>query len=69
MLNRDWTWDAVNVDSFLVQRIMKFKADGVIIGNEPPENVGYIRLGSAANITALTNPDRSQMDLDLFGCS
>jgi len=63
VLNRDWTWDAVNVDSFLVQRIMKFKADGPITGAETPENVGYIRLGSAANIIALNNPDRSQMDL------
>ncbi|MDB5133532.1 MAG: hypothetical protein JWP37_135 [Mucilaginibacter sp.] len=63
VLNRDWTWDAVNPDSFLVQRIMKYKANGAIIGTDPVENVGYIRLGSAANITALTNPDRSQMDL------
>jgi hypothetical protein len=63
VLDRDWTWDAVKPDSFLVQRIMKFKADGPITGAETPENVGYIRLGNAANINSLTNPDRSQMDL------
>jgi hypothetical protein len=63
VLNRDWTWDAVKPDSFLVQRIMKFKANGLIVGNEPPENVGYLRLGNAANIVALTNPDRSQFEL------
>jgi len=63
VLDRDWTWDAVQPDSFLVQRIMKFKADGPITGAETPENVGYIRLGNAANINSLTNPDRSQMDL------
>lgn len=63
VLDRDWTWDAVMPDSFLVQRIMKFKTDGAIDGTETPENVGYIRLGAAAGITALTNPDRSQLDL------
>lgn len=63
VLNRDWTWDAVKPDSFLVQRIMKFKADGAIVGTETPENVGYIRLGSAAGITALTNPNRLQLNL------
>lgn len=63
VLNRDWTWDAVKPDSFLVQRIMKYKANGAIIGTEPTENVGYIRLGNAANIVSLTNPDRSQFDL------
>ena len=63
VLNRDWTWDAVKTDSFLVQRIMKFKTDGVITGDETLENVGYIRLGSAAGITALTNPNRSQLNL------
>ncbi len=63
VLNRDWTWDAVKTDSFLVQRIMKFKLDGAITGDETPENVGCIRLGSAAGITALANPDRSQLHL------
>ena len=63
LLNRDWTWDAVMPDSFLVRRIMKFKSDGAIIGTETAENVGYIRLGAAAGITALTNPDRSQLNL------
>ena len=63
VLNRDWTWDAVKPDSFLVQRIMKFKLDGDIVGTEPLENVGYIRLGSAAGITALTNPNRLQLNL------
>jgi len=63
VLNRDWTWDAVQVDSFLVKRIMKYKADGKITGSEPSEKVGYIRLGSAANIIALNDPDRSQMNL------
>ena len=63
VLNRDWTWDAVKPDSFLVQRIMKFKTDGAIVGNEAPENIGYIRLGSAAGITALTNPNRLQLNL------
>lgn len=63
LLNRDWTWDAVNVDSFLVKRIMKFKSDGIITGGDPEEIVGYIRLGLAANVVSLQNPDRSQMEL------
>lgn len=60
VLNRDWTWDAMQTDSFLVQRTMKFKGDA---GAGTTEKVGYIRLGNSANIIALTNPDRSQMDL------
>jgi hypothetical protein len=60
ILNRDWAWDALQTDSFLVQRTMKFKADP---GPGTTENVGYIRLGNSANVTALTNPNRFQMDL------
>ncbi|HTI60794.1 hypothetical protein [Mucilaginibacter sp.] len=63
VLNRDWTWDAVKTDSFLVQRIMKYKANGAIVAADPKENVGYIRLGNTANINSLLNPDRSEMDL------
>ena len=63
ILDRDWTWDAMAVDSFLVTRIMKFKKDGPITAAEVPVNVGYIRLGNSANINSLNNPDRSQFDL------
>jgi hypothetical protein len=63
ILNRDWAWDALQTDSFLVQRIMKFKANGPITGAETPENIGYIRLGNSANMTALANANREQMEL------
>jgi hypothetical protein len=63
ILNRDWAWDAVTVDSFLITRIMKFKADGPITAADVAVEVGYIRLGNSANINSLNNPDRSQMDL------
>ncbi|HEY4326852.1 MAG TPA: hypothetical protein VGN20_22895 [Mucilaginibacter sp.] len=63
ILNRDWTWDAMAVDSFLITRIMKFGEDGPITGAEVPVDVGYIRLGDSANVNSLNNPNRLQMDL------
>ena len=63
ILNRDWAWDAMAVDSFLITRVMKFGKDGPITAADVPVDVGYIRLGNSANINSLNNPDRSQMDL------
>jgi len=63
ILNRDWAWDAMAVDSFLITRVMKFGKDGPITGADVPVDVGYIRLGNSANINSLNNPDRFQMDL------
>jgi hypothetical protein len=63
VLNRDWTWDALKPDSFLIKRIMKFKTAGQITTADIAQNIGYIRLGSAANIVALNDPDRTQVEL------
>jgi len=63
VLNRDWAWDALKFDSFLVQRVMKFTADGPITPADLPETVGYIRLATSANFVALQNPDRTHSDL------
>jgi len=63
ILNRDWAWDAMAVDSFLITRVMKFGKEGPITAADVPAPVGYIRLGNSANINSLNDPDRFQMDL------
>lgn len=63
VLNRDWTWDALKPDSFLIKRVMKFRTAGQITDTDVAQNIGYIRLGSAANIVALNDPDRTQVEL------
>ncbi len=65
-LNRDWSWDALKPDSILVERIMKFSADGPITGADPYEPVGYMRLGTSANDIALINPDRTKTNFLFF---
>ncbi len=55
-LQRDWSWDAMNIESFLIMRTKKFGRQGA---SPAEEEVGAIEMQSAIDLRALTDPDRS----------
>jgi hypothetical protein len=57
-MERDWTWDALEDRSFVIQRKKRFKEDDLATETETLE-VGDIELKRTAPFTALINPDRS----------
>jgi hypothetical protein len=56
-INRDWTWDALNDISFIIERKKRFQHDK--ISETETEVVGSIEIKKTASINALQNPDRS----------
>ncbi len=57
-IDRDWTWDALEDRSFVIQRMKRFREDDVATETETLE-VGDIELKKTAPFTALLNSDRS----------
>lgn len=55
-LQREWSWDAMHVESFVVMRRKKFSR---VVGEAPEEEVGTIELHRTINLQALEKPDRS----------
>lgn len=58
-MERDWTWDALQDRSFVIQRQRRFKEDDVATEAETLE-VGDIEIKKTAPFTALLNPDRDR---------
>lgn len=58
-INRDWTWDALEDISFIIQRKKWFQHDDETTESET-EVVGSIEIKKTASINALINADRSQ---------
>lgn len=56
-INRDWTWDALNDISFIIERKKRFQLDA--ISETETEIVGSIEIKKTASINALINADRS----------
>ena len=56
-INRDWTWDALNDISFIIQRKKWFQHDETT--EAETETVGSIEIKKTASINALMNADRS----------
>jgi hypothetical protein len=56
-VNRDWTWDALNDVSFIIQRKKRFQYDDV--SETETEIVGSIEIKKTASINALIDADRS----------
>lgn len=57
LMDRDWTWDALEDRSFVIQREKRFKEDDPATETEMLE-VGDIELKRTVPFTALLNPDR-----------
>ncbi len=56
-INRDWTWDALNDVSFIIERKKRFQHDD--ISETETEIVGSIEIKKTASINALQSADRS----------
>ncbi|MDQ3022601.1 MAG: hypothetical protein M3R36_18860 [Bacteroidota bacterium] len=54
-LNRDWSWDGLEVESFSVFRKMRFESQ---LKYEPEELAGTINVSRTANINSLTGAQR-----------
>lgn len=59
-LARDWTWNPMELEAFLIDRRRKFGADA---NWGPRERVGKIELHRGINLQALLKPDRSLAQL------
>ncbi len=59
-LNRDWSWDALDVESFSVYRKWRFESQA-LFGAE--ELIGTINVSGTANINALTDAQRDRSNL------
>ena len=59
-LERDWTWNPMQLEAFIIQRRRKFGSDN---NWGPLERVGKIELHRTINLQALQKPDRSHTQL------